>query len=220
MRESRARARVDDMTPRLLEAMPSATTRELRLEIRRGAPAFDLLGRPEFREAWHWLPGPVRGRPRFRRTVRRRLVPVVSHPVAPVVVAGWSGRDARRSSPARGEPRWLRSATSVRTTPNTRSGSAPITGSSGRARRCDTFRDRGCSYNFRAPGRGFAPPDRWLRCSAPVSAPISRRIPRCGPARCEVEQEQARSADRRGNSRSSASATAAFAALLDEIVPS
>jgi len=55
MKESRARARVDDMTPRLLEAMPSATTRELRLEIRRGDAALDLLGRPEFREAWHSL---------------------------------------------------------------------------------------------------------------------------------------------------------------------
>jgi len=228
MKESRARARVDDMTPRLLEAMPSATTRELRLEIRRGDAALDLLGRPEFREAWHSLHQACPWATAFQdapfadvwyRSYRTRF--------APVVVAGWS--DATLAG-------LLLLAVSHDGTTLCHVGAHhaeyQVWLSTDHRFVCaaldalaDTFPGRGLQLLFVPPGVEFAPPDRWRsRCfRRPISAPYLATNP-ADAVRSSLRKKSNKSKlgrlTRRGKfSFERVCDDAAFAALLDEIVP-
>jgi len=86
----RLRAALTNMSIRL-EPIAPAATRELRLEIRRGDAALELIGRPRFREAWRALYEACPWATAFQdapfvdvwyRTYRTRF--------APVVVTGWT----------------------------------------------------------------------------------------------------------------------------------
>jgi CelD/BcsL family acetyltransferase involved in cellulose biosynthesis len=208
--------------------MPSATTRELRLEIRRGDAALDLLGRPEFREAWHSLHQACPWATAFQdapfadvwyRSYRTRF--------APVVVAGWSdatlagllllavshdGTTLCHVGAHHAEYQvWL-------STDHRFVGAALDA-------LADTFPGRGLQLLFVPPGVEFAPPDRWRsRCfRRPISAPYLATNP-ADAVRSSLRKKSNRGKlgrlTRRGKfSFERVCDDAAFAALLDEIVP-
>ena len=226
MKSARA-CRADDMSTRL-ETMSPAATRELRLEIRRGDAALELIGRPGFREAWRALYEACPWATAFQdapfvdvwyRTYRTRF--------APVVVTGWT--DTRLSG-------LFLLAVSLDGTTLCHVGShhaeyqvwlATDDRFIGAAldALASTFPGRRLQLLFVPPGVPFAPPERWRsRC---FRRPITRPMLATNPAdavRASLRKKSNNSKlgplTHRGKfTFERVGGDAAFARLLEEIVP-
>jgi CelD/BcsL family acetyltransferase involved in cellulose biosynthesis/RimJ/RimL family protein N-acetyltransferase len=216
------------MIPRLLEATTPATARALRLEIRRGDAALDLLGRPGFLDAWRALYQACPWATAFQdapfadvwyRSYRTRF--------APVVVAGWTDATltgllllaVSHDGTALCHVGAHHAEYQVWLSTDDRFVGAALDALA------DTFPGRGLQLLFVPPGVAFTPPERWRsRCfRRPISAPYLATNP-ADAVRSSLRKKSNKSKLGRLTRRGSFSFERvcdddAFAALLDEIVP-